>query len=89
MFIVYLPWGSGDRGAMTLCELHDIYQVVVFWLVEVPTCLALGKKLACLPPSSVPPPLSLSPDVLADKMEVNGQAARGVRWHHSQADSPV
>lgn len=31
---------------------------------------------------------SLSPDVLADKMEVNGQTARGIRWHHSRADSP-
>lgn len=31
---------------------------------------------------------SLSPDVLADKMEVNGQTARGIRWHHSRVDSP-
>lgn len=31
---------------------------------------------------------SLSPDVLADKLEVNGQAAKGVRWHPRQAHSP-
>lgn len=32
--------------------------------------------------------LQPGPDVLADKMEGNGQAARGVRRHPSQADSP-
>jgi hypothetical protein len=54
-----------------------------------PNLPGLQTEVGVPPPNSVPSPPSLSPAVLADKMEVNGKAARGVRWYHSRVNGPL